>query len=417
MLLPPSLAPLAPATHRLPNGNTLYYFPNPTLDLVKLDFTFEAGSGYQQLLSQAHAANGLLCEATAQHDAQTVAEFLDFRGIVVERTRDVCQGNVSVYFLRRYAEELFPLLREMFDQPRVTPQLFDAYLSRRRQTIAMGFQKTNYRARNRFYEMLYGPDHPLGCYARVEDLDRLTLDAVVAFQRQHYRLASAHIILSGNVDAALLALADRYLSPAVEAPATRLVLPPPQPQAGGQSSEIRMPSAVQSTLRIGRLLPFRWSDAEYAQFMVLNTLLGGYFGSRLMSNIREDKGYTYGIYSQTQIFRGSISFFITADVAAEATQPAVEEVFKEIERLQQEPVSEEELERVRNVMMGDFIRSIDGTFELSERYRQMVFTDVTEQFSANYLDAIQHTTPAALQRLAQQYLTGLITVTAGKCTM
>ena len=147
--------------------------------------------------------------------------------------------------------------------------------------------------------------------------------------------------------------------------------------------------------------------------MVLNTILGGYFGSRLMSNIREDKGYTYGIYSQTQIFRDSIVFFITADVAAEATRSAVEEVFREIALLQQQPVPDEELERVRNVMMGDFIRSIDGTFEISERYRQMVFTHVTEQFTDNYLHAIQHVTPATLQRLAQKYLTTLTTVTAG----
>ncbi len=414
MLLPPSLAPLAPATHRLPNGNTLYYFPNPTLDLVKLDFTFEAGSGYQQLLSQAHAANQLLCEATTHHDAAAVAEFLDFRGIVVERMTDVCQGNVSVYFLRRYAQELFPLLREMFDCPQVTPQLFEAYLGRRRQAVATGFQQTAYRARNRFYELLYGPDHPLGRYARVENLAHLSLDAVVAFQRQHYDLATAHIMLSGHVDEELLSLADRYLSPAAGAPSPRLVLPAPAPQAAAGPAEVLMPTAVQSSLRIGRLLPFHWSDKAYAQFMVLNTVLGGYFGSRLMSNIREDKGYTYGIYSQTQIFRGSIVFFITADVAAEVTRPAVEEVFKEIRRLQQEPVAEEELERVRNVMMGDFIRSIDGTFELSERHRQMVFTDVTEQFTDNYLNAIQHTTPAALQRLAQRYLSQLTTVTAGR---
>jgi predicted Zn-dependent peptidase len=174
-----------------------------------------------------------------------------------------------------------------------------------------------------------------------------------------------------------------------------------------------MPSAVQSSLRIGRVLPLAWHDLRYAQFMVLSTVLGGYFGSRLMSNIREDKGYTYGIYSQTHVYRDSIVFFITAEVAAQATGPAVSEVMREIERLQQQPIPEEELERVRNVMMGDFIRSIDGTFELSERYRQMYFTDVTEQLTTNYFDAVQHVTPAQLQTLAQHLLTDLTTVTAG----
>lgn len=407
MIPAPSLQILVPALHR----QWLYCFQNPNVDIIKLDFTFEAGSAYQWQLSQAHAANQLLGEATALHSAPDIAEFLDFRGIVVERLADVCQGNISFYFLRKYAEELFPLLREMFDHSLITSQLFEAYVGRRRQAIATGFQRTNYMARNRFYELLYGSDHPLGCYASPDDLDRLTLDAVAEFQRRYYSLDNAHVVISGNIDSNLLSLADHYLAPTGNSQPQRIVLSPPRP--GKQESTVIMPSAVQSTVRIGSILPFFWSDMEYARFMVLNTILGGYFGSRLMSNIREDKGYTYGIYSQTQIFRGSIVFYITADVDARATCPTIEEVSREMEILQRNPVPEEELERVRNVMMGDFIRSIDGTFEISERYRQMVSTGVTEQFSVNFLDAVQHVTPAELQCLAQQCFNGLTTVVAG----
>ena len=174
-----------------------------------------------------------------------------------------------------------------------------------------------------------------------------------------------------------------------------------------------IPQAVQSTVRIGRILPVPWDAPDYARFMVLNTVLGGYFGSRLMSNIREDKGYTYGIYSITQLYRGSIVFYITADVAAEVTQAAVDEVMSEIGRLQQFPIGEEELERVRNYMMGDFIRSIDGVFDLSERYRQMMATHVDEHLTTNILHAIAHVTPAQLQTLAQSSLTDLDTVVVG----
>ena len=150
MIPAPSLQILVPALHR----QWLYCFQNPNVDIIKLDFTFEAGSAYQWQLSQAHAANQLLGEATALHSAPDIAEFLDFRGIVVERLADVCQGNISFYFLRKYAEELFPLLREMFDHSLITSQLFEAYVGRRRQAIATGFQRTNYMARNRFYELL-----------------------------------------------------------------------------------------------------------------------------------------------------------------------------------------------------------------------------------------------------------------------
>lgn len=414
MLTPPSLHPLVPLQYKMQNGNTLYYFKNPSLELVKLDFTFEAGSAYQQFMSQAHAANQLFGEATVKHSAAEVAEFMDFRGIVMERMADITQGNVSFYFLRKYAEELLPLIREMFDQPAVTPQLFDAYVSQRRLKIAQGFQQTNYLARNAFYEQLYGFDSPMGKYAEASDLDQLTLDAVVRYMEQHYRLGNAHIVLAGNVDEELLAISDTYFG---TSQALDHQLPYVVEKPNSLPAELRqhvvLPSAVQSSLRIGCVLPMAWDSLEYAQFMVLCTVLGGYFGSRLMSNIREDKGYTYGIYSQTQMFRGSIVFYITADVAAEATEPAVNEVLFELQRLKDELVGEEELERVRNVMMGDFIRNIDGTFEISERYRQMVCNNITDRFAENYLDAVQNITSQQLQQLAQRYFCNLLIVTAG----
>lgn len=414
MLNAPNLAPLIPQTHAMPNGNTLYCFNNPSLELVKIDFTLESGSAYQTCMSQAHAANQLFAEATLSHTAQQVAEFIDFRGIVVDRLTDVHQGNISVYFLRRYAAEVLPLLREFFDQPFVTPQLFDSYINQRRLKIAQGFLQTNYLARNRFYELLYGPGHPLSKYATVDDLDSLTLECVVDFMRSHYRLNRAHIVLSGQIDAELLSLADQYLStPEPYQPEAHPILPLGVSSSAEASEHVVLPDAVQSTVRVGAVLPFAWDSAEYARFLVLNTILGGYFGSRLMSNIREDKGYTYGIYSQTQIYRGSIVFFITADVAAEATQPAVDEVLYEMRRLCQEPVPTEELERVRNVMMGDFIRTIDGTFEISERFRQMVASGINERFSANYLQAIQHVSPDQLMPLAQQAFAHPLVVTCG----
>ena len=182
MLQPPSLQHLVPDSHPLPNGNTLYSFVNPNIELVKLDITLEAGSAYQQKKSLAHAANQLFGEATARHTASEIAEFLDFRGIVVERLSDVCVSNISFYFHRKYAAELFPVIREMFDNPVITPEMFEAYKSHRRQQIEMGFQQTNFTARNLFYECLYGFDHPLGTYAKASDLDLLTIDDVSSFR-------------------------------------------------------------------------------------------------------------------------------------------------------------------------------------------------------------------------------------------
>ena len=427
MLQPPSLQPLIPQEHTLPNGNTLSLFPNQSLGLVKLDITVEAGSARQTLKSLAHAANQLFGEATASLTAQQMAEFIDFHGIIVERMTDVCTANISFYFLRRFAGLVLPVIRQMFDSPVVTPQLFEAYVNNRRAQLRTSFQKTSYLARNRYYELLYGTNHPLGTYATPDDLDLLTPKDIADFIHRHYSLATSHIVLSGAIDPELLDLAEQHLAPLADPSSSKfeirnskfdttaaVTLPKPCPEAYTDAvSHITVPNAVQSTIRVGRILPLEWHSIDYTRFMVLNTVLGGYFGSRLMSNLREDKGYTYGIYSTTQIFRGSIVFYITADVAASATQDALKEINREIDLLRQEPVTQDELDRVRNYMMGDFIRSIDGIFEVSDRYRQMVATCVDERLSTNLLDTLQTVTPEQLHALAQTAFNRLTTVTAG----
>ena len=162
--------------------------------------------------------------------------------------------------------------------------------------------------------------------------------------------------------------------------------------------------AVQTTVRVGRLLPVAWDDPDYARLMLLVTILGGYFGSRLMSNLREDKGYTYGIYARTQIYRGAIVFYTSADVAGDVADDAEREIMHELQRLVDDPVPQAELDLVRTVLAGDFLRSVDGIFERSARFVDMLGTDVTELLTDNLREALATTTPSDLQRLAAEHL-------------
>ena len=196
------------------------------------------------------------------------------------------------------------------------------------------------------------------------------------------------------------------IAPALHHPLSTLYSPLPQPAAtsAGQTLTQKMPTATQTSIRIGRILPLVWDSVDYAHFIILTTILGGWFGSRLMRNIREDKGYTYGIYARTQIYRGCIVFYITADVAANTADDAIGQVFHEIEQLVHEPVSDEELTLVKNVLVGDFLRSVDGIFELSSRYCDMQANGVDERLTDNLRAAIKDTTATELQELAQRLL-------------
>lgn len=405
---------LVPEQYALPGGKQLLVFPDDNIKLTKVDFIFEAGSAYQQKLLQAGAVNQLVGISTPHHSVQQIAEFIDSRGVAVDRDMDLLGSTLSVYFLPKYADELFPLLREMLTETLFPRHEFDIYLSKRRQQLQSNLLRTGYVARNLFYRALYGDKHPFGAYAVPADVDKLSLQDVTDYYQSRYPLQNAVFQLAGYVDDRLL---DSYCrsfggmnineSLGSEVPTSEIggilswddLAPSPRPAVRKRR---RIGSAVQSTIRIGRLLPWRWDDSRYTDFMVLNTLLGGYFGSRLMSNIREDKGYTYGIYSQTDVVRGTTIFYITADVNGDATEEAVKEIYKELQRLCDEPVSDSELALVKNYMVGDFMRGIDGIFERSDRWRMQQMTGATPLFDQHYCDSVASATPDSLLETARQ---------------
>lgn len=404
MITIPSSDTLLPHSYRMANGRMLYYFPSDSTDLVKIDLLSESGSAYQSKPLVAAATNRLYTVASNNMSASQIAEFLDYRGIIVDNNNNVTNCTTSFYTLSRHLADLLPVVDDLVHHPQFPEEDLDVYRQERRQKIAASQLKSSDMARRLFYEALFGQQHPLGQYSVPEDAERLDIDVI----RQHYTLrhcpGDLTLVLAGRVDDALLADLDArfgHHAPSIDLShvsfdATPILSP--------TRSDCAILGATQATLRIGRVLPIAWNEPDYATLMILVTLLGGYFGSRLMSNLREDKGYTYGIYARTQIYRGVIVFYITADVAAEALRPAEQEIMLELQRLVDQPVTQEELDLVRTVLAGDFLRSVDGIFERSARFVDMFATEVDERLTDNLRQALASVTPNDLQRLASYYL-------------
>lgn len=396
---------LEPLHHFLPGGGMVNYFVDKHIDIVKIDFIFPAGTLYQEKPLQASTAIRLLTEGTSKHTAGEIAEFMDFRGIVMEKKVDEVSATFTVYTLRRYIGELLPLLREIIVEPTYPEEEFGLHVDNRRRHLLTEMKRTSYVARNLFYENLYGARHPMGVHAVPDDFDRITVGDIRRFHSEKIRPDRAVIILGGNVDDEVLGLIDRHFGDfATVKDSLNVTIPQICRQADSRTIKHTLQGAVQNTLRVGRLLPMTWDSMEYARFMVLSTLLGGYFGSRLMSNIREDKGYTYGIAAQTRICRGSLVFSITTDVDSCNAEKALHEILYELQRLRDETVPVEELELVRKCMLGDFMRSVDGIFERSERYGQQLIVGIDERFTDNFFQAIDSVTPEELQLLAKRVL-------------
>ena len=404
----PEIKSLLPEEHRLSNGRVLYAFPSASTELVKIDFLYEAGTAYQPQKLVSSAANNLYTVASDEMDSRQLSEFIDYRGIIVDNNSDVLHCSSSFYTLYRHVDALMPVLEGLVHRPAFPEEELEVFKNKRRQELLSLRQRSSEVARRLFYSSLFGAEHPLGRYADPEDADKLNLDVVRKFYKEYHRGGDMDIIVSGKIDDKLLTALDDAFGHDTPSASNAIIqtLEQPNTQAIKQSHNQAIEGAVQATVRVGRILPLRWDDPDYARFMILTTLLGGYFGSRLMSNLREDKGYTYGIYARTQVYRGVIVFFITADVAGDAVDKAEKEIFNELQRLVDEPVSQEELELVRVVLAGDFIRSVDGVFERAARFGDMLGTGVTEQLTDNLREALDSVTPQQLQQLAARYLQG-----------
>lgn len=399
MISLPDSSSLVPVSRE---GN-LYLFPSDSTELVKLDLLFEAGSFYQKHKLCASATAKLMTVATQNMDTATLAEFMDFRGIICETNSEVQQSSLTFYFLRRYANELLPVLCDMVCAPSFVDNDFEVWCNHRRQEIMRQEMKTTTLARRRFYEALFGSDHPLGRYATAHDVDLLTLDDVKAHHANYYSRDHMAVVAAGNIEGLDLSRLISAHSSVTRCDLPTVPTPLPAQFVKGNGDGCGQ-HFTQTTLRMGRILPLPWDSMDYARFMLLTTVLGGYFGSRLMSNIREDKGYTYGIYARTQIYRGVIVFFITADIAEGKATAALDEVNRELERLRTETIPDDELELVKTVLAGDFLRSVDGIFERSARFCDMLGTGVDECLTDNLRSALTDTTPAQLQELAQRLL-------------
>lgn len=274
-------------------------------------------------------------------------------------------------------------------------------------------KKPKQMAARAFHKLLFGNQTPYGQVARAESFDQLTINDLQGFHRNRYHYKNCRILISGPVSEKLMQHINK--------------------QFGGewgnaghhsdfrqesdfipQFHRIDMNGSLQSAISLGKPMVNR-THADYAGLLLLNTVLGGYFGSRLMTNVREDKGYTYGIYSQLVSLRKAAYLVIATETGKEVTEAAITEIKAEIMRLREEAIPEAELELVKNFMTGSLLRSLDGPYAQAERFKSIIDDPRGMHYYSHSLETIKNTDAGRLQKLAIQYLDPdeMLTIVAG----
>ncbi|MCX6214829.1 pitrilysin family protein [Spirosoma sp.] len=390
-------------SHQLDNGIPLHLIAVAQQPVLRLECVFNAGTWYEQVPGSAFFAMKMLAEGTPTRTSAQISEYIDRYGAFLELNSGPDRASIVIYCLSKFLPNVLPVLREMLTEATFPQKELDDLRNITLQNLRVNYEKNAYLAGVLFREKLFGIDHPYGRSQRPENVEKLTRQDVVDFFSQVISNRPFQIILAGQAAEDELAAINRELG---QLPIRTDVL---VAFNGSAHSDDRSPiladkpDSVQSSIRVGRRL-FTRSHPDFFKMLVTNEVLGGYFGSRLMKNIREEKGFTYGISSNMPSFRQDGYFLIGTDVNKENTQQTLDEIRKEISILQSESVSADELETVQNYMAGEFVGSLNTPFEIADRYKVVLLDGMPTDFLTTYIQKIRQVTPADIMETANRYL-------------
>ncbi len=411
LTLPAEVTLAQAACTTLRNGVSLYTLSSDEFEVLRVTFVFRAGSSVQQIPFSASAAANLLSEGTRDLSAVEVAERLDFHGSWFDVNIDRDNAYISFCMLSKFFEPTMEVAEQILLHPLFPDEEVETYCAKRKQRLAIERAKVDTRAREAFARALFGATHPYGISSDEACYDSLSRADIRAFYERCYTADNCFVVCSGRVG-------DREqqrIAAIAEQLPQGVALRPQFPQS--QSTRelfVEHAGAVQSSIRVGRLL-FPRQHPDFLGMQVVAMALGGYFGSRLMQNLREEHGYTYGVVSAMVNFEQAGYLAIATQVGTEVTREALHEIRSEIDRLRDELMPAEELELVKNMMVGETMRILDGPFGIADVTIENILCGVDNGIIGRNIERVRAMTPADVQLLAQRYLApeDLITVVAG----
>ncbi|NLI35713.1 MAG: insulinase family protein [Bacteroidales bacterium] len=389
----------------LPNGIPLMIINSEEQSVSRIDFMFGGGYWTQNQKLQALFTNSMLREGTAKYTSSQVAEKFDFYGSMLELSLLPQYSYITAYCLNKYIEQTLGLLESIVEEPVFPEKEYAVLLNRELQKFQINSTQAKYATMRNLRNALYGDAHPMGSRTTEADFDKLNTDMLRRYFDTHYNSNNCYIVLSGKITDRIVAQTEHFFGTAPFGNSQKSITFPNFDIKISDSKRIfeERSNSQQSSVKLG-MHTIDQHHPDYHKFNVLVTILGGYFGSRLMSNIREEKGYTYGIYSGFSHEPDSSLLIITAEVSEQYVEPLIKEVYQEMDRLQNELVSEEELTIVRNYMTGALCRTMELSFSAADVYQMQFINHLSDSFLSDELKAIQMVTPQELQRLACRYL-------------
>ena len=380
----------------------LYLVPGPAQDLAKLDVLFLAGRPQEKVRLTARATPRLMREGAAGLSGEKIAELTDYYGGAISISDSLDHTGLSLQCLSRFFLDLLPIFSALILEPSFPERELQVFIRNQQQRLEENLGQNEVIAYREMTALIFGVEHPYGYNSRPEMYAALQREAIQQFWADHIIRENAVLLLSGQFDEAMISAIEEQLARHLRRGQPRRGIPEPAPVAR-RELHIRERDSLQNAIRIGRRL-FGREHPDYYPLQAVNVLFGGYFGSRLMTSLREDLGLTYNIYSHLDGLRYSGYFYISAEVSKEATARTLEEIYKELDRLRNEPPEEEELTMMKQSFSGLLLHSLDGPFSRGDTLRNLLVEGGTAEDFNQLVQALRALQPEHVPELARRWL-------------
>ncbi|CAN5709070.1 pitrilysin family protein [soil metagenome] len=396
---------LKPCTQfTLDNGVPVYAVDAGEQDVLMVEWVFYAGNSYEDKNIVAATANYMLKNGTTNKSAFAINDHFEYYGAYLNRSCYNETATVTLHCLNKHVNKLLPVVTELFTESIFPEQELAIYKKNQKQKLEVNLKKCDFVGGRTIDELLYGINHPYGKYSSAEEYDALNRDELFQFYKKYYTEGKCILFIAGKLPADIQEqLNHNFGKLPLNAAAVPTVEHIATPAAEKKHNVINDVNGVQAAIRIARPFPNR-HHPDFIKVQILNNIFGGFFGSRLMSNIREDKGYTYGIHSYVQNHLQQSAWVVSTEAGRDVSTATIAEVFKEMKILREELVEEDELHLVRNYMIGSILGDLDGPFQIIARWKNYVLNNLTDAYFYKSIETIKTIGAEEIMQLAQKYL-------------
>lgn len=367
--------------------------------VFKLEIVYP-GSGYGVTENKFHGlyATDLLLSGTGSKSAHKIAEEIDALGGFVFKSCDYYSSSITLFGINENFPSLLHIIKDAIDNCIFSRSELDVYKSRKISELKINLGKTNYLANRSINCLVMGGSHPYSRYSTEEIVNNVDPESLMSYKENS--LKAPYFIFTGPDTTQLAEILvnsgfelSSYNPQGTEDPAVA---------EAGNEEFIAKAGSTQNSIRMGKMLPSRKHN-DYFTISLFNLVLGGFFGSRLMKNIREEKGLTYGIHSSITPFKDYSLFKISSECNSKLSPQVKEEIFNELVRLQNHLIEREELTVAKNYLIGALARSFDGAFNISERLKAHLDLQSDSEYYNRYFEAINNISPQQLLDCANNY--------------